>query len=87
MEQEQSRELQSVNRRHLLLRGTEVAAALGISRALAYRWMQDGTLPTLRAPSGRVVRVPQAALEAWIETHTRRAESGEDDGGPPCTNR
>lgn len=84
MEQNQHHESQAVNRRALLLRGNEVAAALGISRALAYRWMQDGTLPVLRAPSGRVVRVPRAALEQWIETHTRQAASAGDGGSLPC---
>jgi excisionase family DNA binding protein len=53
----------------LLLRGIEVAAELGISRALAYRWMHDGTLPTVR--QGRTVRVPRAALLAWIERKTQ----------------
>jgi excisionase family DNA binding protein len=71
----------------LLLSAPEVAAMLNISRALAYRWMQDGTLPVLRAPSGRVVRVPRAALEQWIEAHTRRADSTGNDGGQPCTIR
>jgi excisionase family DNA binding protein len=76
MEQNQHHESQTVNRRPLLLRGIEVAATLGISRALAYRWMQDGTLPVLRAPSGRVVRVPRAALEQWIAENTRKAQTG-----------
>ena len=67
---------QKGSQRPLLLRGTEVAAALGISRALAYRWMQDGTLPALHAPAGRVVRVPRAALEAWIEKYTRTGKGG-----------
>ena len=54
----------------LLLSAPEVAAILNISRALAYRWMQDGTLPALRAPVGRVVRVPRMALAQWIEDNT-----------------
>ena len=32
----------------LLLKGAQVAEALGISRALAYRWMSGGILPTVR---------------------------------------
>jgi excisionase family DNA binding protein len=71
----------------LLLNAPEVASLLTISRALAYRWMQDGTLPVLRAPAGRVVRVPRAALEQWIETHTRQAASGAEAGGLPCMSR
>jgi len=60
----------------LLLTAHEVAALLKISRALAYRWMQDGTLPALRAPQGRIVRVPRAALEQWIDRNTRAAQTG-----------
>lgn len=60
----------------LLLSAPEVAATLNISRALAYRWMQDGTLPVLRAPAGRVVRVPRVALEQWIAENTRNAQAG-----------
>lgn len=60
----------------LLLNAPQVAALLNISRALAYRWMQDGTLPVLRAPAGRVVRVPRVALEQWIEENTRKAQAG-----------
>jgi excisionase family DNA binding protein len=52
----------------LLLRATEVAEALGISRALAYRWMQTGILPTVRV--SRAVRVPYAGLMRWIERNT-----------------
>ncbi len=56
------------NRRPLLLRGTEVAHVLGISRALAYRWMATGILPTLKR--GRCIRVPAAALDEWIARNT-----------------
>lgn len=59
------------NKETLLMRGPEVAEELGISRALAYRWMQDGTLPTVRVPGGRTVRVPRAALRAWIDSRTQ----------------
>ncbi len=59
-----------------LLTARDVASKLKISRALAYRWMQDGTLPALRSPIGRVVRVPGAALEQWIERNTRAFNGG-----------
>ncbi len=64
------------NRRPLLLRGTEVAHVLGISRALAYRWMATGVLPTLKR--GRCIRVPAAALDEWIAHNTSKpvAEGG-----------
>ena len=53
----------------LLLRGPEVAEELGISRALAYRWMASGILPTVRV--ARAVRVPREALLAWIASQTK----------------
>jgi excisionase family DNA binding protein len=56
--------------RALLLRATEVADLLGVSRAKAYELMASETIPTLRI--GRSVRVPRAALEAWIESNTRQ---------------
>jgi excisionase family DNA binding protein len=64
----------------LLLTAHEVASLLSISRALAYRWMQDGTLPALRAPQGRIVRVPREALDQWIAKNTRAAECGGHNG-------
>jgi excisionase family DNA binding protein len=57
----------------LLLRGQEVAEALNISRALAYRWMAAGILPIVRVPGGRSIRVPQQALLKWIEASTAGA--------------
>ena len=61
---------------NLLLTAQEVAALLRISRAQAYNWLQNGTLPALRAPVGRMVRVPRAALEQWIEKNTRTGKCG-----------
>lgn len=53
----------------LLMRGGEVAESLGISRALAYRWMANGILPTVRV--SRAVRVPREALLDWIKRKTQ----------------
>jgi len=55
----------------LLLKGDEVAALLGISRALAYRWMAGGVLPVVRVPGARTLRVPREALMTWIQRNTR----------------
>ena len=55
----------------LLLRGVEVAEALGISRALAYRWMASGILPTVRV--SRSIRVPRAELLRWIAANTNNS--------------
>jgi excisionase family DNA binding protein len=54
----------------LLLRGREVAHLIGCSRALAYRLMQRGLIPTIRVSGGRTVRVPRDALVAWISANT-----------------
>jgi excisionase family DNA binding protein len=62
---------QNIERKPLLLRGGEVADALGISRALAYRWMQAGILPTVRV--SRSVRVPHDGLLDWIAQNTRQS--------------
>jgi excisionase family DNA binding protein len=43
---------------------------LGVSRALAFRWMQEGVLPTVRIPGARTVRVPTDALREWIDQNT-----------------
>ena len=59
----------------LLLRGVEVAQALNVSRALAYRWMASGILPVIRVPGTRSIRVPKAALDRWIEQNTQRPEA------------
>jgi excisionase family DNA binding protein len=62
-----------IERKPLLLRGPEVAEALGISRALAYRWMQTGVLPTVRV--SRSVRVPHEGLLHWIRQNTHNVVS------------
>jgi excisionase family DNA binding protein len=49
----------------LALTVDDAAKLLDISRSLAYEWVKNGTLPTIRV--GNAVRVPRRALEAWIE--------------------
>ena len=56
-----------------LLRGAEVAELLGTSRAMAYRLMQRGTIPVVRIPGGKTVRVPREAFMEWIKANTQRA--------------
>jgi len=71
------KEKQAPEKVHLapeLLRGREVAKLLGVSVALAYRWMQDGTLPVVRV--GRTVRVPRLACLRWIEQRTQQPTGG-----------
>jgi len=60
----------------MLLRAGEVAKALGLSRSKAYAMMAAEVVPTVRF--GRSVRVPAAALEAWINANTRQPAVGSD---------
>jgi len=65
----------------LLLRGGEVADLIGCSRAMAYRLMQRGVLPTVRVPGGKSVRVPREALIEWIRENTRIGPTTSVAGG------
>jgi excisionase family DNA binding protein len=63
--------------RIVLLRVGEVAERLSLRRATVYRLIRDGLLPSVHV--GRVVRVPQPALEAFIAAGgTRRPSLGEE---------
>ena len=53
----------------ILLRPTEVAELLGISRSKVFELLSSEELPTVRF--GRVVRVPRDELEDWIRDRTR----------------
>lgn len=57
--------------RCLLLTVPEAAHALGIGTTLAYELVGRGVLPHVRL--GRALRVPRAALEAWVAANTRGA--------------
>lgn len=49
----------------LMLRPTEAADAIGVSRSKAYQLIAEGTLPSVRL--GGCVRVPVVALQQWID--------------------
>ncbi len=51
-----------------LLRVTEAAAVLGIGRTKCYELVASGRLPVVRIDGA--VRVPRAALMAWIAENT-----------------
>jgi len=59
----------------LLLKGTEVADSLGISRSLAYRWMAGGVLPVVRIEGTRTLRVPAEGLRKWVEDRTQTGKA------------
>jgi excisionase family DNA binding protein len=61
----------------LLLRVDEAADLLGIGTTLAYELVGRGVLPHVRL--GRAVRVPRAALEAWIAANTRGTPGGTEN--------
>ncbi len=48
----------------MLLRITDAARLIGVSRTTAYRMLESGELPCVRFR--RSVRIPRAALETWI---------------------
>ncbi len=49
----------------LLLRVADAAARLAIGRSTFYELLRSGEIPTVRI--GRSVRVPVAALRAWVD--------------------
>lgn len=49
----------------LLYRPTEVGDLIGVSRSRAYELIAAGTIPSIKI--GSSVRVPAAALRAWID--------------------
>lgn len=53
-----------------LLRVEEAARVLSVSRRTAFELLRTGELPVVRI--GRAVRIPKAALRAWIESQTER---------------
>jgi excisionase family DNA binding protein len=59
-----------------LLRPTEAAELLNISRSKAYELIAAGVLPSVRV--GDSVRVPTAQLRAWIERNTVGDRDHED---------
>jgi len=65
------------DREAILLRGPEVADLLGISRAKAYRLMQDRAIPVLTF--GKAVRCPLAALMEFVAANTQHSAA------PPAT--
>jgi len=60
----------------LLLKVEEAAVAMSLGRSKAYELVRRGLLPSVRL--GRSVRIPVAALEAWI--NERAAVAANDNG-------
>jgi excisionase family DNA binding protein len=56
-----------------LIRPSEAFGLLGIGQTKGYRMIKSGTLPTVRL--GGSIRIPLAALNAWIEQNTSAARS------------
>ncbi len=54
----------------VLLTGDDLARIMQISRAQAYRIMQDPQLPVIRI--GKLVRVRPADLERFLAAHTQQ---------------
>lgn len=54
-----------------LLRPEQVGKILGVGRTKLYSMVRQGELPVVRI--GRLVRIPRAALDAWIAERIQRA--------------
>jgi len=59
------------NNPKLLLRVSEAAELLSVARSKAYLMVQTGELPSVRL--GKSVRIPVAALNAYVERITSEA--------------
>jgi excisionase family DNA binding protein len=57
----------------MLLRPAEAAEAIGVSRSRMYELLASGELPSIRV--GRTVRVPVAALQAWIAERLKQSDA------------
>ena len=57
----------------LLLRPTEAAELLSVSRSRIYAMLASGELRGVRVGK-RSVRVPAAALEQWVADHSSNAD-------------
>ncbi len=61
-----------------LLKVSEVAQILGVSRSQVYEMLSQGELPGVRI--GTSVRVPVGRLQLWIRN---RVDGGSPSGGVP----
>lgn len=54
-----------------LLRPSEIAAFLGVTPSSVYKMIEQKRLPFVR--TGRMIRIPRAAYEAWLAEKTTAA--------------
>lgn len=57
----------------LALTVEEAAQALHLGRNTVYELIRTGQIPSLRV--GRAIRIPQAALQEWIQSNTKGTTS------------
>jgi excisionase family DNA binding protein len=62
-----------VDRDRLLLKPEEVAERLAVSRAVIYRMMEDGRLPTVTIPDVRGTFVRVSDLNAWVRALVKQS--------------
>lgn len=67
----------SENKPTRFLTVAEVAEMCRVSRMTVYRWVHAGDLPAVRF--GKSFRVPEAAIQTFMEQAALRGSYGEDD--------
>lgn len=59
-----------------LLRPTEAAKSLGVSKSTLYAWLAEGILPRPLKLGARATAFRSDELEAWLESRTRTTSAG-----------
>jgi excisionase family DNA binding protein len=66
----------STETRGRMLDAGQVAERLSISKPTVYRLIHDRSLPAVQFGTGGSLRIPERALDTWIEDHRIIEEKG-----------
>jgi excisionase family DNA binding protein len=59
----------------LMLKPSEIAEALGVSKTTVYGLVADGVLPSVRVSEG-TIRIPAAAFRKWLAAREATVSGG-----------
>jgi excisionase family DNA binding protein len=66
-----------------LLRISEAAEKLNVSRASVYRWIEEGRLPAIQLGGrGAPLRIPGDELNEWLDERRTSSDVGDSSGTP-----